>query len=98
MAACSAAPVAILRDGRPSKSAVADFDTLGCRSRAGPTSVGGLLRMRSESFLPPSVQRFHFDDGCAVIVADPERARALRIVDMDTPNIGRMRQLIFRVL
>src|SRR6266849_11164265 len=30
----------ILRDGRPSKSAVADFDTLGCRSRASPTSVG----------------------------------------------------------
>src|SRR5216683_3532846 len=25
---------------RPSKSAVADFDTLGCRSRASPTSVG----------------------------------------------------------
>jgi len=26
------------------------FDTLGCRSRASPTSVGGLLRMRSELF------------------------------------------------
>src|SRR5258705_8537740 len=46
MAACSDVPVAILRDGRPSKSAVADFDTLDCRSRASPTSVGGLLRMR----------------------------------------------------
>jgi len=28
MAACSDVPVAILRDGRASKSAVADFDTL----------------------------------------------------------------------
>src|SRR6267154_545686 len=70
----------------------------GSRSRASPTSEGGLLRMRSELFLTPSVQRFHLDDGCAVIVADPERARALRIVDMDTPNIGRVRQLIFRIL
>src|SRR5260370_11212187 len=45
-----------------------------------------------------SVQRFHLDDGCAVIAADPERARALRIVDMDTPDVGRVRHLIFRVL
>src|SRR5437899_3045593 len=45
-----------------------------------------------------SIQRFHLDDGCTVIVADPERPRALRIVDVDTPNIGRVRQLIFRVL
>jgi len=51
---CSAVPVAILRDGRPSKSAVADFDTLRCRSRASPTSVGGVLRMRAFNFFTRS--------------------------------------------
>src|SRR6267143_5947080 len=54
MAACSDVPVAILRDGRPSKSAVADFDTLDCRSRASPTSVGGVLRMRAFNFFTRS--------------------------------------------
>ncbi len=51
--AASPCRASILRDGRPSKSAIADFGAFGCRSRASPTSVGGLLRMRSELFYVP---------------------------------------------
>jgi hypothetical protein len=40
MAASSAVPVAILRDGRPSKSAVADFDTL-TLPKSGTPDFGG---------------------------------------------------------
>src|SRR5215470_12224780 len=45
-------PVAILRDGRASKSAVADFDTL-TLPKSGKPDFGerGLLRMRSEGVI-----------------------------------------------
>src|SRR6266699_4039371 len=56
------------------------------------------VRLASPGGRSLSVQRLNLDDGGAVVVADPERARALRIVDMDTPDMGRARQLIFRVL
>src|SRR5260370_1488162 len=54
MATCSAVPVAILRDGRRSKSAVADAVYLRCLSRASPTSVVGSLRMRAFNFFTRS--------------------------------------------
>src|SRR5438093_3189041 len=44
------------------------------------------------------VERFDLDDRRAVVVADPERARALRIVDIDAADVGRARQHVFRVL
>ena len=73
-------PVAILRDGRASKSAVADFDTLRCRSRAGPTSVRGLLRMRSEGLIASvRYDGFHGIDPLDIIATFSEWAnRALK--------------------
>ena len=50
MATGSAVPVAILRDGRPSKSAVADFDTL-TLPKSGKPDFGGL---------PPQDEGFQF--------------------------------------
>src|SRR5262249_42152515 len=64
--------------------------------------TGATTRVASQpavfAYSPTSIQWFHLDDGCTVVVADPERARALRIVDMDPPDVGRMRQLVLRVL
>src|SRR5215471_3070289 len=57
-----------------------------------------LPRRRGREMPQGSVERLDLDDRGAVVVADPERARALGIVDVDTPNVGRVRQLIFGVL
>src|SRR5712691_6558481 len=44
------------------------------------------------------VERFHLDDRCTVIAADPKRAGILRIVDIDATDVGRAGQHVFRVL
>src|SRR5260221_4759385 len=44
------------------------------------------------------VERFDLDDRRAVVAADPERARALRIVEIDAADVGRARQHVFGVL
>src|SRR5882762_4197036 len=44
------------------------------------------------------VERFDLHDGRAVVAADPERAGAPRIVEIDAADVGRARQHVFRVL
>src|SRR6202049_7558 len=47
---------------------------------------------------PASIERLDLHDRSSVIVADPERARALGVVDVDASDVGRVRQRILRVL
>ena len=49
------------------------------------------MKVRSEV---KSVQRFDFDDGGAVIAADPEADRIRAVVDENPPDVGRARQQI----
>src|SRR5712691_3518058 len=44
------------------------------------------------------VQRLHLDDRRAVVAADPQRAGARRIVEIDAADVGRARQHVFGVL
>src|SRR5437868_6431291 len=45
-----------------------------------------------------SVERFDLDDRRAMVVADPERAGILRIIDVNPADVGRARQHVLRVL
>jgi hypothetical protein len=57
--------------------------------RAGQSASRGLLNL---------FERLDLDDRGAVIIADPEHTRRRPVIDKDAPDIGRMGQLVFRVL
>src|SRR6516165_4241206 len=56
-----------------------------------PTSSGRRPEVNAAS---TSVERFYLDDGCAVIVAGPERHRRRGVVDEHTADVGVSRQQI----
>src|SRR6267378_6706814 len=70
------------------------FGVAGTSPATTPVCDSKAIEIRSKSL----IQRLHFDDGAAVIVADPQHRTGAIVDHEDAPDIGVARQQIFNDL